>query len=445
MVAVLAVLLHPASKKNRATTTNFVVVDWKSRSFIFFKVMSIFQVSWFSVTCPYSAALDRQSALAGISHLTLKDIMPDQIAKKEINIHTFFEDISKKLSQDIKLSLSEKYLVEYVKMSCLVRNSGKKLSNSTLKGIKGKVKQSGSQRKKTVDQLSSCLPNVFWRDLDIAVKGILKEYESLDPMGSRLLREIFGEMWDKISNQNDIATARRKESEKPKYQKVEADESIESSHSPTLFVKREETGSFGAKQSNDGCGLNAKGINPESNFMGSLKNIQKVISDIQEDHDLNHYSWKDAVTVWQQKIGIEIADPQLVSTLINLGNSDKKELQTILNEGMSLIQLVLLEEVNENNYIEGTEISRDTCVQSANNIANQESRSTLIKYLATARGITQNRLVKEGLEGILDILILVDADYKLKAQSTISSSRSFSSLDADENESINDHVRANSL
>ena len=143
------------------------------------------------------------------------------------------------------------------------------------------------------------------------------------------------------------------------------------------------------------------------------------------------------MTVWQKKIGNEIADPQLVSTLINLGNSDKKELQTILNEGMSLIQPVLLEEVNESNYIEGTEISRDTCVQSANNIANQESRSTLIKYLATARGITQNRLVKEGLEGKLDILILVDADYKLKAQSTISSSRSFSSLDANENESIN--------
>ena len=50
--------------------------------------------------------------------------------------------------------------------------------------------------------------------------------------------------------------------------------------------------------------------------------------------------------------------------------------------------------------------------------------------------------MKEGLEDKLDILILVDADYKLKAQSTISSSRLFLSLDANENESNNDHVRA---
>ena len=174
--------------------------------------------------------------------------------------------------------------------------------------------------------------------------------------------------------------------------------------------------------------------------MGSFKNIQKVISDIQEDRDSMQSSWKDAVTVWQQKIGIEIADPQLVSTLINLDNSDKKELQTILNEDMSLIQLLLLEEVDENNYIEGTEISRDTCVQSANDITNQESRSTLIKYLARASGITQNSLVKEGLEDKLDILILIDSDYKLKAQSTTSSSGLFSSSAGIENKSNNDNA-----
>ena len=71
--------------------------------------------------------------------------------------------------------------------------------------------------------------------------------------------------------------------------------------------------------------------------MGSFKNIQKVISDIQENRDSMQSSWEDAVTVWQQKIGIEIADPQLVSTLTNLGNSDKKDLQKILNEEMSFI------------------------------------------------------------------------------------------------------------
>lgn len=174
--------------------------------------------------------------------------------------------------------------------------------------------------------------------------------------------------------------------------------------------------------------------------MGSFKNIQKVISDIEENRDSMQSSWEDAVIVWQQKIGIEIADPQLVSTLTNLGNSDKKDLQKILNEEMSFIQLVLLEEVNENNYIEGTEISRDTCVQSANNIAKQESRNTLIEYLARASGITQNPLVKEGLEDKLDILILIDADYKLKAQSTTSSSGLFSSLAGNENKSNNDNA-----
>ena len=71
--------------------------------------------------------------------------------------------------------------------------------------------------------------------------------------------------------------------------------------------------------------------------MGSFKNIQKVISDIQENRDSMQSSWEDAVIVWQQKIGIEIADPQLVSTLTNLGNSDKKDLQKILNEEMSFI------------------------------------------------------------------------------------------------------------
>ena len=102
--------------------------------------------------------------------------------------------------------------------------------------------------------------------------------------------------------------------------------------------------------------------------------------------------------------------------------------------------MVLLEEVNENNYIEGAEISRDTCVQSANDIAKQESRNTLIEYLARASGITQNPLVKEGLEDKLDILVLIDADYKLKAQSTTSSSGLFSSLAGNENKSNNDNT-----
>ena len=33
--------------------------------------------------------------------------------------------------------------------------------------------------------------------------------------------------------------------------------------------------------------------------MGSFKNIQKVISDIEENRDSMQSSWEDAVTVWQ--------------------------------------------------------------------------------------------------------------------------------------------------
>ena len=109
---------------------------------------------------------------------------------------------------------------------------------------------------------------------------------------------------------------------------------------------------------------------------------------------------------------------------------------------MSFIQLVLLVEVNENNYIEGTGISSDTCVQSANDITKQESRNTLIEYLARASELTPNELVKEGLEDKLDILILIDADYKLKAQSTVSSSGLFSSSASNENESNDDNAPA---
>ena len=121
---------------------------------------------------------------------------PDEIDDEKIEFDTFFAKISKILPR------SEKYLVEYVKMSCLVRNSGKEFSDSILENIEAEVLTSGSKRTKTLGPIDSL------EKLDEAVFGILKEYKYLDPMGSRLFSAIFREMHKVTSDQDLIGIAR---------------------------------------------------------------------------------------------------------------------------------------------------------------------------------------------------------------------------------------------
>jgi len=167
---------------------------------------------------------------------SIKDVLgtsalkrPDLIEGKKINFDTFFANISKILPR------SEKYLVKYVKMSCLVRNSGKEFSASVLESIKAGVSESESKRDVTKKEISELnLLNQSWEKLDEEVKGnlldkswekvdeavfrILEEYKYFDPRGSRLISSIFGEMQNKTSNQNDIANARLEEIKKLKCQ-----------------------------------------------------------------------------------------------------------------------------------------------------------------------------------------------------------------------------------
>ncbi len=144
---------------------------------------------------------------------------PDLIDGKKINFDTFFANISKILPR------SEKYLVKYVKMSCLVRNSGKEFSASVLESIKAGVSESESKRDVTKKEISELnLLNQSWEKLDEEAKGklldqswekvdeavfrILEEYKYFDPRGSRLISSIFGEMHKVTSDQDLIGIAR---------------------------------------------------------------------------------------------------------------------------------------------------------------------------------------------------------------------------------------------
>ena len=101
-------------------------------------------------------------------------------------------------------------------------------------------------------------------------------------------------------------------------------------------------------------------------------------------------------------------------------NGNDNDLIDLFIGGIGLVQQKLREHLTEGNFINVTGFSREQYLRSIENFSDPESRAQLMGYLRQSLETlerSEDDLTKKGIHDLVDILTVVEADYKLESQS----------------------------
>ncbi|MBV54094.1 MAG: hypothetical protein CL816_08590 [Coxiellaceae bacterium] len=179
--------------------------------------------------------------------------------------------------------------------------------------------------------------------------------------------------------------------------------------------------------------------------MSHFPNIEKIYNDIATDAN-NHgctfveairserfvidSELKQALINLYQRHNTDIDPPsieelELIMKISELGsmilNRNDNVLIDLFKGGKGLVQKKLREHLSEGNFINVTGFSREQCLHSIENFSDSGSRAQLMGYLRQSLETlerSEDDLTKKGILNLIDILTVVEADYKLGSQSS---------------------------
>ena len=124
----------------------------------------------------------------------------------------------------------------------------------------------------------------------------------------------------------------------------------------------------------------------------------------------------DPPSIEHLELTMEIS--KLASEIINGNDND---LIDLFIGGIGLVQQKLREHLTEGNFINVTGFSIEQCLRSIENFSDSGSRAQLMGYLRQSLETlerSEDDLTKRGIHHLIDILTVVEADYKLESQSS---------------------------
>ena len=124
----------------------------------------------------------------------------------------------------------------------------------------------------------------------------------------------------------------------------------------------------------------------------------------------------DPPSIEQLELIMQISE---VGSMILNGNDN--DLIDLFIGGIGLVQQKLREHLTEGNFINVTGFSREQYLRSIENFSDPESRAQLMGYLRQSLETlerSEDDLTKKGIHHLIDILTVVEADYKLESQSS---------------------------